>query len=59
MYKFTHVENRKQYETKNSTVTHVISNLCIYSKLVNKYLLFTHFFSSSICFIKYIYFIYY
>ncbi len=50
------IENKKQYETENSTVTHVISNLCIYSKLVNEYLFFTHFFSSFICFIKDIYF---
>jgi len=51
-----HVENREQYETENSTVTHVISNLRIYLKLVNEYLFFAHFFSSFICSIKDIYF---
>ncbi len=35
-------------ETENDTVTSVISNLRIYSALVNEYLPFAHFFPSFI-----------
>jgi len=55
MLKVKSVGNREQYETGNSTVTHVVSNLRIYPELVNEYLFFAHFFPLSICSTKDIY----
>jgi len=55
MLKVKSVGNREQYETGNSTVTHVVSNLRIYPELVNKYLSFAYFFPSFICSTKDIY----
>ncbi len=43
------VGNREQYETGNSTVTPVVSNLRIDPALVDGYLPFAHFFPSSVC----------